>query len=121
MRSRDGNEPVDYTCPLIDACKDAVEDLVQNVDCDTDFDSCTVEQLQNLHKAWVDFDWVIFETKIEEVRSANQALREWGNERDQAAETAEGDLDAANDKIAELEESVRHLEAVISDMENDLE
>lgn len=118
MSSRDGNEPVDYTCPLIDACKDAVEDLVQNVDCDTDFDSCTVEQLQNLHKAWVDFDWVIFETNIEEVRSANQVLREWGNERDEAAGEYESMLEGKDERISDLEEEVRRLEEIIEDLEN---
>ncbi len=89
-------EPVGYTCPTIDKCKDKVEQLVQNVGCGTDFDECSVEELRELHKAWMDFDWVTFDQDMEEIRSANDELRRWGQ--------------AEEERVDELEDQVKDLE-----------
>lgn len=103
-------EPVGYTCPAIDACKNEVEELATNVDCDTDFDDCTVSQLRNLHEAWETFDWTAWEQRMEEIREANNALRIWGDDSQAVIAELEKELEEAREEADELRAQVRGLE-----------
>lgn len=103
-------EPVGYTCGIIDSCKSAVEELAINVDCDTDFDDCTVEQLRNLHEVWEGFDWDAWEKEMEEIRAANDALRNWGNESEVNIRDLEDELEESRGEVETLQGQVNNLE-----------
>jgi chromosome segregation ATPase len=116
--SRITGEPVGYTCPLVDACKDEVEALAYNVDCATEFDECSVEQLKNLHGAWEEFDWTVWEQRMEEIRDANSQLRSWGEDSQTAIEELEKELEEAREEADTLRGQVRDLEADVERLED---
>lgn len=107
------NEPVGNTCPLIDACISEVDTVLESVDRDVAFEDLTVNDLKDLFEAVKDFDWSRWEARMEEIREANDSLRQWGNEWCEEAE----DFEKKND---DLSEQVSNLEAQLNDAQEEI-
>lgn len=102
MARRGDNAPVGHTCPKIDSVISMVHSLY-----------LSSEEMSKQ-------EYTEFEKLMEEIRSANSTLREWGNEENQKAEEFEKDLDYANRKIDDLTEEVEALKVEIKELENNL-
>lgn len=111
--------PVGYTCPDIDEVLNSVESVLQTAKVIKDKLANTDEQKMS-PDMWVTFmDEIKDEAEeiehylsgtaqqMEELRTANEKLREWG-------------LDA-NNKVEELEEEVSDLTSKVQDLEEEVE
>lgn len=123
--SRRKGEPVKHTCPDIDRIigtitaivnqmkncdeKDSADDLLENIkDWTGDLESIGVGK-------WCE---------LESLRSSNGALRDWGNEMYNDAETLEAERDYfegkyedAKDKISDLENEILELKNRVAELE----
>lgn len=84
-----------YTCPLIDAAISTIDSLCSYFP-DKSIERCTVEDLTDLVNELDDFNQDAFNAEMEDIRSANQDLRDYGNYWEARARELE-------EKIAELE------------------
>lgn len=124
--SRRKSEPVKHTCPDIDRIKNTITSIVNEMkNCD-DRDS-TDDLLENI-KDWASDLESIGVGKwceLENLRSSNGALRDWGNEMYNDAETLEAEKDVlegkyedAKNNISDLESKISELESYISNLDN---
>jgi len=111
------NEPVDYTCPLIDGAIELVNGI-EYLGTGLSFAEMTRAELEDCFESVKDFDYQEFISNMEETREANSILRDWGNDLAYELRNAlskieelEGDLETAEGKIEELEAMVKDLEA----------
>lgn len=117
------NEPVRNTCPDIDRLQKTIKDIQSDFASfkDTDDVNDFLESMSNA--SWELKD--IYDT-LEELRSANSALRDWGHELTSLAEQMESEKDteieelqneisAKESEIEDLEETVEELKSVIND------
>lgn len=88
------NAPIGNTCPIIDRVLGLISDLYNNTTDD--------EQSEKDYKAAKDY--------LEEIRSANATLREWGNELFYKCDELEKDLDNANNDIDSLKDKLQDLQ-----------
>lgn len=102
-RLRSGNEPVDHTCPTIDAVIEDVKYLISGED----------DVPEDL------IDTII--ENIEKIRDANHQLREWGCERDEEATKNSNIIDDLNSEIEELKERVVELDGTVCDLETEVD
>lgn len=58
---------------------------------------------------------------MEEIRSANSSLRDWGNEQFSEKENAESDRDYHEKEVAEKNEEIKNLKSEIKELENQIE
>ena len=103
MRSRYDNAPVGNTCPDIDSIintlsgiADRLDEIANRLDCD-EVDDLNA-QAANLR--------TIFDGRrspLEELRSANESLRKWGNAECERADDAEAECHKLRDEISDLE------------------
>ena len=105
--SRRDNAPVNFTCPDIDsiiatiiAVADRLSEIGGSLDCSSlsDVVNDLGAQEANLRQ--------IYEGRrspLEELRSANESLRKWGNEECERADEAEAERDRLRDEVSELE------------------
>ena len=97
------NAPIGHTCPKIDSV------------------------ISNIHSIYMSseeitkHEYVQFEKLMEEIRSANSTLREWGNEENKKAEEFEKDFDRANRQVEDLEAEVMELKDEIKELERKIE
>lgn len=91
----DRDEPVGYTCPLIDEVLENVQGI-QGIGDDTDPWMSNLLEIKQMVDDVVGFDLGRFTSLMEEIRSANDALRTWGNGLVE-------DLEEADNLKAELE------------------
>ena len=123
--SRRKVEPVKHTCPDIDRIIASITNIVNQMkNCD-DKDSAD-DLLENISSWAGDLEsigvgkWC----ELESLRNSNAALRDWGNEMYNDAETLETERDDfeskyedAKDKISELENKVAELESRVKELE----
>ena len=102
MSRKGDNAPIGHTCPKIDD----VISMVHNWYSDA----------EEITKS----DYQIFEKKMEEIRSANSTLREWGNEQCLLAEQWEDDLNSANNQISDLKDEIESLKDELKFLEKEL-
>ena len=91
------NALVGHTCPLIDK----VISFLDSIDCE--------EVHPNDIKTYINV--------LEEIRSANDALRTWGNELYKEKDEMESDYDS---KISDFEKTMADLETEISDYKDEI-
>ena len=106
------NEPVKQTCPDINRLQKIIIEIKDNFASFKEEDNVE-DFLDSMNTAsWELRD--IYDT-LEELRSANSALRDWGHELTSLAESLESEKDA---EIGELENIISAKETEISDLED---
>lgn len=110
MGRRNDNAPIGNTCPIIDEVIGIIEDPIWDEENEDEL------HLKNRFSEALKL--------MEDIRSANSTLREWGNERDKDAEYWEKEFDDAkrdNDdlksQIKDLEEEINGLQQEINDLQ----
>ncbi len=110
-RYLDRREPVKQTCPIIDEAKECISTLDGII---TSYDNHFEESDIN------DIDFNLDRVKIilEELRSANSSLRDWGNAWCEKASEFEGEIYDLKD---EYESKIGLLNSDISDYKKDID
>ena len=102
MGRKTDNAPIGQTCPLID------------------------ETISQVHNWYMDSEEISkneyqgFEQRMEKIRQANSALREWGNDECRRADEAEKDLDYWKDQAEKLADEIKDLQSDIRTLENEI-
>lgn len=115
------DEPVGYTCPMIDEVVDAISDSLKETDVD---ESATKEELlECLQNIKFSLDNRNTLGILEDIRSANSELRDWGLQNATDADHYEelyntelGRADELQDKVDDLEVDVQNLEDELSNI-----
>ena len=108
------NEPVKQTCPDINRIQKTIKEIRDNFASFKDTDS-----VDDFLSCMEDASWElrdIYDT-LEELRSANSALRDWGYELTSLAEQMESEKDT---EINELQEEISAIETEISNLEDSI-
>jgi polyhydroxyalkanoate synthesis regulator phasin len=100
MARRGDNAPIGHTCPKIDS----VISIIHSV-------YTSSEEMSRQ-------EYTEFEKLMEEIRSANSTLREWGNEHYERSEEMEKDYDYTKDRLADAESEIFDLKKEIKELEN---
>ena len=95
--------PVPQTCPKIDSAISIVHGIYIDYE---DFSKQT---------------YVDFEKTMEEIRSANSTLREWGNEEYKRANEMEDERDDLLRMVDDLKSEIGSLKSEIKELENELQ
>jgi hypothetical protein len=108
-------EPVRNTCPNIDSIISTVTLIVNqmsSIDESSDINYLIedIADWANDLKRIVVGSW----SEMENLRSSNSALRDWGNEMHQAAQDLEFELDAAKFEISNLKKTIEELRIINS-------
>lgn len=115
-RYRD-NAPVGHTCPLIDGIISRMESAVNEAEYiykNTEDEDAKDGSDSIIHE----LSFAIKE--IEDIRSANSELRDWGNELHNRVEGLEEDIDDAIRDKEYLQEEIDDLKAKIEELEAEL-
>ena len=99
------NAPIGNTCPMID-------DVIRSIDYIKDRMSPAADD--DIHD---DFKNAL--SVLEDVRSANSTLREWGNDQHNRADDFEGQADHLEAELRKLRSELEDRERDIKDLEND--
>jgi uncharacterized coiled-coil DUF342 family protein len=123
--SRRKGEPVKNTCPDIDSIISTITAICKQMESCNEDDS--VEDLVETISSWksdLESIGVGKWCEMESLRSANSALREWGNEMYNDAEILESERDdferkyeTEKDKVSELESEIDDLKYEISQLQ----
>lgn len=112
-RYYDDREPVGQTCPIIDEAKDCVSLLY-------DITSSYDDKFQECDINVIDFNLRRIKTILEELRSANSSLRDWGNNWVDKANEFEREIDTLKDDIDDYESGIDLLKDNINSLEDDI-
>lgn len=97
---RGDNAPVGKTCPIIDK----VISFIQSID----YEGMNMSDYSNALD------------RMEEIRSANGALRDWGNEEYKRAEELESELDNVKSELEDALNEIKELNSQIKELETEL-
>jgi chromosome segregation ATPase len=110
--SRD-NAPVGHTCNTINGAISLIEStiteakyLLENPDENPEAEA--KEIIRHMEES---------KPILEEIRTANEQLRGWGNEQHERADDAEAAIDALKSRVEELGQEVSNLESHIEELE----
>jgi len=92
------NAPIGNTCPIIN---DVVR-YIEGFKFDEDFE---YEKSQCL-------------SVVEDIRSANQTLRDWGNEMHDEKEELQGQVDSLESEVVDLKDKIEALESELTEAYN---
>lgn len=119
--SRRRGEPVKNTCPDIDSIISTITAICKQMESCNDEDKkdalleCIIDWKADLESIGVG-KW----SKLEELRSANAALRDWGNEMYNDAESLESERDDFERKYEEEKEKVSKLEDEVEELRSEI-
>lgn len=115
-------EPVRYTCPDIDKMIGTITSIVkQMANCDTEDEKETLlEQIADW-KSDLENIGIGKLCDLESLRSSNAALREWGKEMYDAANTLENERDSFEYKCEALKDEISDLTKEISQLVQEIE
>lgn len=116
MARHNDNAPIGHTCPIIDNVIGKMESAKN----EADYISKHPEEDSSEEANTILGELVDAIKEIEDVRSANSELRDWGNEEYNRAEEAEGERDEAIRDKEYLQEEIGELKAKIEEMETQL-
>jgi len=102
------NAPVGNTCPEIDS----IISLIRNMD---NYNINEESELKDLNS-----DIRSCEILLEEIRSANSELREWGNDLHRDKEDLENENYKLQDQVSDLENTILDLQEDIKNLESEL-
>lgn len=124
MSRRRRGEPVKYTCPDIDRIISTITSICKQMESCNDEDEkdallvCISDWKSDLESIGVGH-W----SELEDLRSANAALRDWGKEMYSDAESLESERDNferkyedEKGKVSELEDEIEDLKSEISEL-----
>jgi hypothetical protein len=108
-------EPVRHTCPDIDSIISTITIIVNQMNSVDESSEINylIEDISN----WANDLKIIAvgsRSEMENLRSSNSALRDWGNEMHQAAQDLEFELDAAEFEISNLKKTIEELRIINS-------
>ena len=119
--SRRREEPVKNTCPGIDRIISTITAICKQMESCNDEDEkdalleCISDWKSDLESIGVG-KW----NELEDLRSANAALRDWGNEMYNDAESLESERDEFERKYEDEKEKVSKLEDEIEDLKSEI-
>ena len=116
MGTYNDNAPIGHTCPIIDNVISRMESSKE----EADYISLHPEEDSSEEANTISNEIKIAILEIEDVRSANSELRDWGNEEYSRAEEAEKERDEAIRDKEYLQEEIDELKAEIKELENQL-
>lgn len=102
MGRRDDNAPIGHTCPKIDSVISSIHDLY-----------ISSEEMSREH-------YTQFEKEMEEIRTANGTLRDWGNKQCDELIEMEKDRDYYEKRCRELENEVSSLQDDVKELQKEL-
>ncbi len=119
--SRRRGEPVKNTCPDIDSIISTITAICKQMEScnDEDKKDALLECISNW-KADLESIGVGRRSVLEELRSANAALRDWGNEMYNDAESLESERDDFERKYEEEKEKVSKLEDEVEELRSEI-
>lgn len=109
------NEPVKNTCPDINNLQKTIKDIINDFESFKETDD-TSDFLDSMGNASWELKSV-YDT-LEELRSANSALRDWGHELTSLAEQMESEKDS---EIEELQNEISDKETKIESLEEEVD
>ena len=116
MARYNDNAPIGHTCPIIDSVIGKMESAKNEADYISKHpEEDSIEEANTILGELIDAI-----KEIEDVRSANSELRDWGNEEYNRAEEAEGERDEAIKDKEYLQEEIDELKAKIEELEYNL-
>lgn len=121
IMSRRRGEPVKNTCPDIDSIISTITAICKQMESCNDEDKkdalleCISDWKADLESIGVG-KW----SELEELRSANAALRDWGNEMYNDAESLESERDDFERKYEEEKEKVSKLEDEVEELRSEI-
>ena len=111
--SRRRGEPVKNTCPDIDRILATIKSIFNEMEsCSDEDDKETLLESISNWKTDLYSIGVGKSNELEDLRSANAALRDWGNEMYNDAESLEIERDRLEDKIEELNSEISSLKRI---------
>lgn len=90
--------PVKYTCPLIDSMISDLKGIMQQIQEDYPDEARQIDSIIDRRGG------------LEEVRDANNSLRNWGYDSESRIEVLEKELEEANDKVSDLQYQIDNME-----------
>ena len=119
--SRRRGEPVKNTCPDIDSIISTITAICKQMEsCNDEYEKDVLLQCIKDWKADLESIGVGKWSELEELRSANAALRDWGNEMYNDAESLESERDEFERKYEDEKEKVSKLEDEIEDLKSEI-
>jgi len=103
------NAPIGNTCPMINN----VIDVLNNLDSYDVNNSDELLEMQSEVKKGIEI--------LEQIRSANSDLREWGNDLYCDKEDLEKENDNLKDEVSELQSKISQLESEIDEIQIELD
>jgi len=120
--ARRKTEPVKHTCPdinhMINTISRIVKDMSNYNEGDEKLD--ILSQIQDWQSDLKNIGVGRF-CDLEDLRNSNSALREWGNEMYNEAESLEEERDILERQLEETKERVRELEDTVTQLTEELE
>lgn len=117
--SRRRGEPVKNTCPAIDRIISTITTICKQMEsCNDEDKKSTLLESINDWKCDLESIGVGKWSELEDLRSANAALRDWGNEMYNDAERLEIERDEFERKYEDEKERVSELKDEIEDLKN---
>lgn len=105
-------EPIKYTCPDIDVIVEKAKEI-QSI-CKS-----PEEDAYELNYDWISDLASDIISQIEDLRSSNSTLRDWGNDINDELENVEAENDKLQRKIDELEEEISDLNYQIKELKEE--
>jgi len=99
----DKNEPVKQTCPIINEAQDCITELYRII-------TSSNEYIPKADISGIDYNLDRLKIILEELRSANSSLRNWGNDWCDKASDFQRENDELKDDIDDYESRINLLE-----------
>jgi chromosome segregation ATPase len=111
---RYSREPLGHTCPRVNNAQSEISGIVndlESVDCSEEDKVILNDAITSLNSLSED---------LENLRTDNSTLRDWGNEEAKKADDFEKELDETRDQLSEMETDRDHYKDRVAELEAEL-